>query len=202
MLEDIKTGPLFVVVSGPSGVGKDAVLNRLKILKYPFHYTVTATTRSRRATEEDGRDYHFYSETDFKKMVAAGDMVEWALVYGNYYGTPRKEIVVPLRAGQDVIVRVDTQGAASIKKVFPEAVFIFLMPPSVEELSRRLRLRKSESAADLAKRLDRVPEEIATLPMFDYVVVNHQDRLDETIKKVEAIVSAEKCRVHPRKLSL
>jgi len=202
LLEQIKTGPLFIVVSGPSGVGKDAVLNRLKALKYPFHYTVTATTRARRATEEDGRDYHFYTEPDFKKMVASGDMVEWALVYGNYYGTPKQEVVVPLRAGQDVIVRVDTQGAASIKKAFPEAVFIFLMPPSVEELSRRLKLRKSESAADLKKRLDTVPAEIATLPMFDYLVVNHQDRLDETIKKVEAIVSAEKCRVKPRKLSL
>jgi guanylate kinase len=202
LLEQIKTGPLFIVVSGPSGVGKDAVLNRLKALKYPFHYTVTATTRARRATEEDGRDYHFYTEPDFKRMVASGDMVEWALVYGNYYGTPKQEVVVPLRAGQDVIVRVDTQGAASIKKAFPEAVFIFLMPPSVEELSRRLKLRKSESAADLKKRLDTVPAEIATLPMFDYLVVNHQDRLDETIKKVEAIVSAEKCRVKPRKLSL
>jgi len=202
LLEQTKTGPLFVVVSGPSGVGKDAVLNRLKALKYPFHYTVTATTRARRATEEDGRDYHFYTEPDFKKMVAAGDMVEWALVYGNYYGTPKQEVVGPLLAGKDVIVRVDTQGAASIKKAFPEAVFIFLMPPSVEELSRRLKLRQSESAADLAKRLSSVPDEIATLPIFDYVVVNHQDRLDETIKKVEAIVSAEKCRVHPRKLSL
>lgn len=202
MIKDIKTGPLLIVISGPSGVGKDAVIYRMKERRYPFHYVVTATTRPKRPTETEGVHYHFLTEASFKKLIADNGFIEWAQVYGNYYGVPRSEVEKALKAGKDTMVKVDVQGAATIKKLAPEAVFIFLMPPSVEELKRRLRSRNSESSADIERRLAKVEEEVAALEMFDYVVVNHQDRLDEAIEKIDAIVTAEHARVHPRVIKL
>lgn len=202
MLKDIRTGPLLIVISGPSGVGKDAVLNRMKERRYPFHYVVTTTTRPRRPDESDGVHYHFLTETAFKKLISENGLLEWAQVYGNYYGVPRSEVERALKAGKDAVIKVDVQGAASIRKLVPEAVFIFLMPPSLEELKMRLRSRNSESPADIEKRLARVEDEVATLPMFDYVVVNHRNRLDEAIDKIVAIVAAEHCRVRPRTIRL
>ena len=202
MIKDIKTGPLLIVISGPSGVGKDAVITRMKQRRYPFRYVVTATSRPKRPTETDGVHYHFLTEDGFKKLIADKGLIEWAQVYGNYYGVPRSEVEKALKAGKDTVVKVDVQGAATIKELAPEAVFIFLMPSSVEELKRRLRSRNSESSADMERRLARVEEEVTTLPMFDYVVVNHQDRLDEAIERIAAIVTAEHARVHPRTIKL
>lgn len=202
MIKDIKTGPLLIVISGPSGVGKDAVIYRMKERRYPFHYVVTATTRPKRPTETEGVHYHFLTEASFEKLIADNGFIEWAQVYGNYYGVPRSEVEKALKAGKDTMVKVDVQGAATIKKLAPEAVFIFLMPPSVEELKRRLRFRNSESSADIERRLAKVEEEVAALEMFDYVVVNHQDRLDEAIEKIDAIITAEHARVHPRVIKL
>lgn len=202
MIKDIKTGPLLIVISGPSGVGKDAAITRMKRRRYPFHYVVTATTRPKRPTETDGVHYHFYTEDAFKKLITDNGLIEWARVYGNYYGVPRSEVEKALKAGKDTVVKVDVQGAATIKKLAPEAVFIFLMPPSVEDLKRRLSARNSESSADIERRLAKAEEEITALPIFDYVVVNHQDRLDEAIEKIAAIVTAEHARVHPRVIRL
>jgi len=202
LIKDIKTGPLLIVISGPSGVGKDAVIYRMKERRYPFHYVVTATTRPKRPTETEGVHYHFLTEASFEKLIADNGFIEWAQVYGNYYGVPRSEVEKALKAGKDTMVKVDVQGAATIKKLAPEAVFIFLMPPSVEELKRRLRFRNSESSADIERRLAKVEEEVAALEMFDYVVVNHQDRLDEAIEKIDAIITAEHARVHPRVIKL
>ena len=202
MLTPPQPGPFLVVLSGPSGVGKDTVLDRLKELKFPFHYVVTATTRPRRSGERNGREYHFHTQADFKQMIAGNELIEWAEVYGNFYGIPRREIEAPLRAGQDTIVRVDVQGSATIKRLLPGAIFVFLVPLSMDELARRLRLRKSESEADLSHRLRKAEQEMATLPMFDYVVVNEQDRLDRTIGQIEAILTAERCRVQPRVIRL
>ena len=191
---------LLIILSGPSGVGKDAVLKKMKELELPFHYVVTATTRPKRAGERHGIDYHFISRDEFQRMMERGELLEWAEVYGNYYGVPKGEVTQALSIGKDVILKVDVQGAATIKKILPQAVFIFLLPPSTEELERRLKQRSSESGADLAVRLEKARGETESLPLFDYVITNHQGELDDVISRIQAIVAAEKCRVNPRGL--
>jgi len=198
----MSSNQLLIVLSGPSGVGKDALLKRMKEQKYPFHYVVTVTSRPRRKGERDGVDYHFISQQEFQQMIDNGELLEWANVYGNYYGVPRREISQALSKGMDVIVKVDVQGAATIKRILPQTVFIFLRPPSMEELELRLRQRHSESARDLAVRLRKAEEEMDSLPLFDHVLTSHQGKLDEVISQVQAIVTAEKRRVRPRVIEL
>jgi len=135
-------------------------------------------------------------------MVDAGQFLEWAKVYGNYYGVPKAEVSQALSRGKDVIVKVDVQGAATIKKILPQAVFLFLMPPSMEELGRRLKQRRSESSIDLALRLERASEEMKSLPLFDYVITSYQGNIEDALAQIEAIVVAEKCRVKPRLINL
>ena len=183
-------------------MGKDAVLARMKELGRPLHYVVTATTRSQRAEEKNGVDYHFLSQEEFQQMIDKGQLLEWAKVYGNYYGVPRDEITRALSKGIDAIAKVDVQGAASIKKTLPQAVFIFLMPPSMEDLELRLKQRHSESSNDLALRLEKAREEIKNLPLFDYVITSYQDKIDSIVSQIDAIVAAEKCRVEPRIIEL
>jgi guanylate kinase len=194
--------PLLVVLSGPSGVGKDAVLARMRKSERPFHYVVTATTRPRRAREKNGVNYHFLSRKAFQQMIDKYQFLEWANVYGNYYGVPKDEIASALSKGVDTIVKVDVQGAATIKKILPQAVFIFLMPPSVEELEKRLKKRSSECSKDLALRLGKAKEEIKSLPLFDYVITSRPNKLGEVVSQIDAIVAAEKCRVKPRIVEL
>lgn len=194
---DRSSRPLLVVLSGPSGVGKDAVLARMRKLVRPFHYVITATTRPKRAGEKNGVDYHFLSRKEFQQMVDKHQFLEWANVYDNYYGVPKDEITSALSRGVDAIVKVDVQGAATIKEILPQAVFIFLMPPSGEELEKRLRKRRSESSADLALRLERAKGEIKSLPIFDYVITSRQNKLDEVVSQIDAIVATEKRRVKP-----
>ena len=195
---DKSSRPLLVILSGPSGVGKDAVLARMKKLGRPFHYVITATTRPKRAGEKNGVDYHFLSRKEFQQMIDKHQFLEWANVYDNYYGVPKSEITAALYKGIDAIVKVDVQGAATIKEILPQAVFIFLMPPSVEELEKRLRRRRSESSTDLALRLEKVKGEIESLPLFDYVITSRQNKLDEIVSQIDAIVAVEKHRVNPR----
>ncbi|MCK4354610.1 MAG: guanylate kinase [Dehalococcoidia bacterium] len=194
--------PLLVVLSGPSGVGKDAVLARMRELRRAFYYVVTATTRPCRSGENDGVDYHFLPQEKFQRMIAAGQFLEWAKVYGNYYGVPRDEIAQGLSGGMDVMVKVDVQGAATIKKILPQAVFIFLTPPSMRDLERRLKQRHSESSSELALRLAEAGKEIENLPFFDYVITSHHGGLDEIVSQINAIVTAERCRVKPRNVAL
>jgi guanylate kinase len=195
---DKSSQPLLVVLSGPSGVGKDAVLARMKNLGRPFHYVITATTRPKRAGEKNREDYHFLSRKEFQQMIAKHQFLEWANVYGNYYGVPKDEITSALSKGIDTIVKVDVQGATTIKKILPQAVFIFLVPPSMEALEKRLRRRRSESSTDLALRLEKAKGEIKSLPLFDYVITSRQNKLDEVVSQIDAIVAAEKRRVNPR----
>ena len=197
-----RANPLFIVISGPSGVGKDTVLAKMKQSRRLLHYVVTATTRPQRPGEKNGLDYHFVSEEQFKRMIDTGQLLEWANVYDNLYGVPKRQIQQALAQGLDVVVKVDVQGAATIKNILPQAVFIFLTPPSLDELERRLKERKTESSEELKLRMETTRREINSLPMFDYVVVNHQDRLDSTIAQIDAIISAEKCRVKPRIIEL
>jgi len=201
-LLNLATRPLLLVLSGPSGAGKDAVLTRLKELGLPLEFIVTVTTRPRRNSEKDDVDYHFISRENFQKMIKEKELLEWANVYGNWYGVPKQPVKQALDRGRDVMVKVDIQGATTIKKVLPQAVFIFLAPPSKKELITRLKKRNTESASALALRLRTAEEEIEKLPMFDYVVVNKQGQIDRVVSEIKAIIVAEKLRVTPREYNL
>jgi len=178
------------------------VLARMRKSGRPLHYVVTATTRPKRAREKNGVNYHFLSRKEFQQMIDKHRFLEWANVYGNYYGVPKAEVTSALSKGVDTIVKVDVQGAATIKKILPQAVFIFLMAPSMEALGKRLKRRRSESSDELALRLERAKEEIESLPLFDYVITSHQNKLDEVVSQIDAIVAAEKRRVKPRTVRL
>jgi len=147
-------------------------------------------------------DYHFVSRKEFQQIIEKHQFLEWANVYGNYYGVPKDEITSALSKGVDAIVKVDVQGAATIKEILPQAVFIFLTPSSVEELEKRLKRRRSESSTDLALRLEKAKGEIKSLPLFDYVITSRQNKLDEVVSQIDAIVAAEKRRVKPRIVEL
>ena len=187
--------PLLVVLSGPSGAGKDAVIAKLKDCGFPIERIVTVTTRPRRVSESNGVDYHFVSPPEFQKMIRGKKLLEWANVYGNWYGVPQEAVKRALERGQDVMVRADVQGAATIKKIMPQAILIFLMPASMEELNARLKERHTESSLDLAVRTRIAEEEIKKLPLFDYIVFNRQGEIDSAISDIKAILRAEKCRV-------
>ena len=199
---DLPTRPLLMVLSGPSGVGKDAVLAGMKESGHSLKYITTLTTRPRRANEENNVDYHFISRERFHEMIENGELLEWANVYGNWYGVPREIVKQALGKGEDIIVKVDIQGAATIKKILPQAIFIFLIPPSMGELLIRLKRRRTESPPDLALRLKTAEEEMKQLPLFDYVVVNKWDEIDLAVSEMKAIITAEKCRVAPREITL
>jgi len=174
----------------------------MKELKCPLHYTVTATTRPQRQGESDGIDYYFLSPRRFEEMVENGELLEWARVYGHWYGVPREQVKQALEKGLDVIIKTDVQGAATIKEVAPQALLIFLASPSMEELEERLRKRKTESTIDLSLRIETAREEMKRLPLFDYVMVNRQGEVDLAVAQIDAIIAAEKCRVNPRAVEL
>ncbi len=194
--------PLFIVISGPSGAGKDAVLTKIKELGCPLEYITTITTRPRRDKERNNVDYHFVSTERFQEMIEHKEFLEWANVYGNWYGVPKQPLKQALAKRQDIIVKVDIQGAATIKEILPEAVFIFVMPASTEELALRLKQRHTESPFDLALRTKTAEDEIKQLSLFDYIVVNNQDEIDLAVSDIRAIITAEKCRVTPREITL
>ncbi|MBI4186578.1 MAG: guanylate kinase [Chloroflexi bacterium] len=194
--------PLLIILSGPSGAGKDSILSRLKESGSPLEYITTVTTRPRRPGERNAIHYHFVAADRFQGMVERGELLEWAKVYEHWYGVPRLPVKQALEAGRDVIVKVDTQGAATLKKIAPQAVFIFVMPPSMEELVTRLERRRTESLGGLALRVGTAAKEIQQLSLFDYMVVNQQDEIDRAVAQIEAIITAEKCRVAPREIAL
>lgn len=192
--------PLVMVLSGPSGVGKDEVIRRMADRGMDFHFVVTATTRPQRAGEIDGHDYHFVSVAEFAEMIDQDELLEHAVVYGDYKGIPKGQVRDALASGQDVVLRVDVQGARSIKQILPEAVFIFLMADSLEELERRLRERKSEPPDRLKLRIATARQELKRVMEFDYVVINRRDELDRTVDFIQAIIRAEKHRVKARNI--
>ena len=187
--------PILVVLSGPSGVGKDTTLALLKQRDLPFHFVVTTTTRPRRPAEVDGVDYHFVSVGEFAELIDANDLLEYAVVYGDYKGIPKSHVRKALASGKDVILRIDVQGAATIRRLIPEAVTIFLVAESEEEQMRRLLERKTETPDRLKMRIATARKEMQHLQDFHYVVVNRDDRQEETVDKVISIIQAEKCRV-------
>ena len=180
-------GHLFVL-SGPSGVGKNAVLSRLKKLGRPYHFTITATTRRMRPGERDGVDYIFVTREKFERMIEAGDLLEWAEVHGNLYGVPKSQVTEAWERGLDVILQVDVQGAATISRIMPDATLIFLEPPDMRSLERRLRVRDTESESEFRTRLETAYKEMEEARRFDHVVVNHDDRIDDAAYTIDKII--------------
>jgi guanylate kinase len=169
---------------------------------YPFHFVVTATTRPKRADEQHGVDYFFISKGEFAEMIEQEELLEYAVVYGDYKGIPKEQVRQALASGRDVIMRIDVQGAATIRKLVPEAVLIFLSAESEEALVRRLRERKTEPEDQLKLRIATARQELKQLSWFDYVVINAENQLEETCHQIGAIITAEKCRVQQREIKL
>lgn len=194
--------PLLFVLSGPSGVGKDSVLDQLKARHPDCHYAVTVTTRAPRDGESDGVPYYFRSRDEFQRMLGDGEFLEWAAVYDNFYGTPKFELRRAAAEARDIIVKVDVQGAASIKALVAEAILIFLAPESADDLTARLTARSTETPEQLAGRTEAVRRELEAMHGFDYVVVNRQGALQQAVEDIEAILRAERLRANPKVFTL
>ncbi|MCL5997000.1 MAG: guanylate kinase [Chloroflexi bacterium] len=194
-LYERRWSPLLVVISGPSGVGKDTLLQRLKERGFDFAFVVTMTTRPRRESEVDGRDYFFVSHATFTQMIESDELLEYSKVYGDYKGIPKDQVRHAWASGKDVIMRIDVQGAAKIRAIVSNAVTIFLVPDSEEELVRRLTERKTETPDGLTRRIATAREEMKRLCEFDYVVVNPANQVDQAVDTIISIIAAEHCRV-------
>ena len=185
-------GPLLVVISGPSGVGKDAALQGMKLLQRPRRYIITATTRPKRHGEWHGVDYIFMTPEEFRTLMMQDGFLECAEVYGTWYGVPRSQADEAMASGKDVIVKTDIQGARTLRSKIPDALLIFLAPPTMEELKRRLLERKSETEEALKRRIETAETEMQCQDEFDYVVVNHDGRLHEAVEEIDSIIQEEK----------
>jgi guanylate kinase len=191
---------LLFVLSAPSGTGKDTVINTLKEQGMDFYVVASVTTRHPRVGESEGKPYHFVDQATFDRLIANDELLEYARVHGNWYGQPRQPIRDNLRAGRDVLLKIDVQGAATVRRKVPEAVFIFLAPESLEELAQRLDERKTETLEDRQRRLADAQQELAEKDQYDYIILNRQGRLEEAVEKLRAIMLAEHCRVRPRRV--
>lgn len=194
--------PLLIVISGPSGAGKDTVMQRMQERGLPFHFVVTATTREKRPTETNGKDYFFVSKEEFARMIDEDELIEHAIVYGDYKGIPKQQVREALDSGKDVVMRIDVQGAETVRKMALEALLIFITTESEAELVRRLETRKTETPASLALRIATARKELKRVEAFDYVIINRDFHLDETVDVIRAIITAEHHRVSPRKVTL
>ena len=187
-------GALLVVVSGPSGVGKDTIIDALRGRPRDpdYHYVVTCTTRAPRPGEVDGASYHFLDQKRFAALRDAGAFLEWAEVHGNWYATPRAEVRRALAAGHDVILKIDVQGAAAVKASVPDALLVFVVPPTLEALFRRLRARATETARELEVRQRNAAIELARAGDYDHVVVNEDGQVEHTAERIDEIIRAER----------
>jgi len=194
--------PLLIVISGPSGIGKDTVVQGLKDRELPFHFVITATSRPPRDYEVDGQDYFFYSKEKFEEMIEKDQFLEYAWVYSAYKGVPKSQVREALESSEDVVMRLDVQGAETVHNLCPDAVLIFLTAKSKEEWLQRLRDRRSESEDEIKLRVETAKKEYETLDIFDYIVVNEAGKLDKTLDVIESIITAEHHRVDTRKVTL
>jgi guanylate kinase len=194
--------PLLIVISGPSGAGKDTVMQRMQERGLPFHFVVTATTRPQRPNEINGKDYFFVTKEEFARMINEDELIEHAIVYGDYKGIPKQQVREALETGKDVVMRIDVQGAEAVRKLAPEALMIFITTESEAELVHRLETRKTETFDSLAIRIATARKELKRVEAFDYVIVNRDFRLDETVDAIRAIIQAEHHRVKPRRVTL
>lgn len=188
---------MLIVLSGPSGAGKGTLCSQLLKRRPELVLSVSVTTRPPRPGEVNGVSYYFTDEENFKKMVEKGEFLEWAKVYNNYYGTPKKFVEEHLKQGKDVILEIDIQGARQVKENCPDAIFIFILPPDIEELKNRIIKRGSESKESFDLRVKSAEEELKAMYDYDYAVVN--DVLEEAVKKLESIIVAERCKVERNK---
>jgi len=183
--------PLLIVISGPSGVGKDSVLEEMKSRGLPFHFVITATTRSPRPDEKDGVDYFFLSQDEFARMIDEGELLEYAVVYQDYKGIPKSQVRKALASGKNVIMRIDVQGAETVRKLAKDALMIFLTPQNEEELITRLQNRNTEDNESLKLRIATTRQEYNKIDLFDYIVVNKDEQLSITVDMIEAIIKTE-----------
>jgi len=191
-----KDHPLLLVISGPSGVGKDTIARKvIETRPESFYFVVTATTRPARGNEQHGYDYFFVSSDEFARMIEDGEMLEYAVVYNDYKGIPKKHIREALASGKDVIMRVDVQGAATIRKLIPNAISVFLTTESEKDLVDRLRERKSETAEGLNLRIATARQEMKRMREFDYCVINAEGAQEEAVRRILCIIDAAHCRV-------
>jgi len=196
-----KRGLLFVL-SAPSGTGKDSVINALKQQDMDFYVVPSVTTRAPRPGESEGHPYHFISQEQFQQLVARDELLEYANVHGNWYGQPRQPIRDNLAAGRDVLLKIDVQGAATIRRKVPQAIFIFLVPGSFEELTERLTTRQTETSVERQHRLADAQNELAQQSMYDYVIVNRQNHLQEAVDQLRTIMRAEHARTSPHHIDI
>ncbi|NSW51873.1 MAG: guanylate kinase [Anaerolineae bacterium] len=188
--------PLLIVISGLSGAGKDAVVGKLKEKEFPFHFVVTATSRPPRPNEVNGVDYFFFTRDEFQAMIARGDLIEYALVYDQFKGVPKQQVEAALSSGKDVVMRVDYQGAKTIRSMYPDARLIFILPENPLEWLKRLVDRGEDSEEQLKIRLDTAQKEMeAARCYFDYVVINPEGKLDQAADMVISIINAEHHRI-------
>lgn len=197
-----KIEPLLVVISGPSGVGKDTVIQRMKERQLPFHFVVTATTRRPRDSEAHGVDYFFISHDEFAEMIENDELLEYAIVYNDYKGIPKEQVRKALTSGKDVVMRVDVQGAATIRELCPDALLIYLMTEDEQVMINRLKERKSETREGLKLRIATARKELKRIVEFDYLVINRELQLDDTVDTITAIITSEHQRVEQRKVAL
>ena len=183
---------VLTVISGFSGAGKGTVMTEL-VQNYPYFLSISATTRKPRTGEVDGREYFFHTREEFEQMIEKQELIEWAEYVGNYYGTPKRAVEQQLAEGKDVILEIEMQGGLLVKEQFPDALLIFLTPPSVGELRKRLYGRGTETKEEIQKRLDHAEEEASYMKHYDYIVVN--DVLDDAVKQIHTIISNEHSKV-------
>lgn len=198
----IKPTPLVIVLSGPSGVGKDSILNLMKEKGLPFHFVITATTRPIRQGEIDGKDYFFISSDEFARMIEEDELLEYAIVYNDYKGIPKQQVRDALASGMDVVLRIDVQGAATIKKLIPDAITIFITTEDEDSMIHRLQHRKTETPEGLKLRIATARQELKKADHFDYVVVNRDEDLEGAVTIIRSIIIAEHHRVTQRNVTL
>jgi guanylate kinase len=194
--------PLLIVISGPSGVGKDAMLQRMKERGVSLHFVVTATTRHPRSGEVNGVDYFFVSNDEFAEMIERNELLEYAIVYNDYKGIPKQQVRDAMASGKDVVMRIDVQGAATIRSICPEALLIFVTTSSEAELVARLEARKTETPEGLKLRIATARKELNRITEFDYCVINPEFHLETAVDTVLSIIEAEHNRVRPRVVTL